>query len=161
MVLELRHGAMVRLEPGELSDFRAATNDLAAPRALAIALYLCSRADGVGRAPVDLMRMEIQRSLEGATPEDATAFCVASLCALPAASPPSLLALGASLFFTPLKAVVPAACRTLLAAANAPQRRALHRLGCAIGDGDLLGSLAASVRGTQTHPEHKGTPTTT
>lgn len=60
--------------------------------------------------------------------------------------PPCLLALAASLFLTPLKAVVPSACRALLqVATSASQRRALHSLGCAIGDAELLSSLAAEL----------------
>ena len=44
VVIELSHGALIRVAAGQLSDYRDAVSALQAPRALALALYICAQA---------------------------------------------------------------------------------------------------------------------
>ena len=104
------------------------------------------QAGGAHHAPIDLMRMESQAALAAASPREALVFAMECLSSLPTAAP-SMLALFASLFLQPLKATVPDACHALMAVADAPQQRVLHRLGCIVGEDAFLSSFAASVHG--------------
>ena len=74
---------------------------------------------GARRVPHELIRAEMQAVLEAMEPTAALTFTLRCLDVLPAGSPPSLLALVASLFLRPLKVVVPGAYRSLVAVADA------------------------------------------
>lgn len=142
LLLEISESVLIRVEAGALTDFRFAAHEMDATRAVAIGLYLCSQ--GVG-ARHELLRAEVHAVLDDAVPTSAITFTLRCLDVLPAGSPTSLLALVASLFLRPLKAVVPGAYRSLVAVADARQRPILHCLGSVLGEMDLLHSPLLSM----------------
>ena len=143
-LLELRHGEIVRLEQGTLADYTRAVGELDPTRAVAIALFLCSQARGGAQplggahAPLDSMRHALKTALTEHSSDEAIRFTLLCLDSLPLGAPPSLLALLATLFLSPMKLAVPGACRALAAAAEGRQIPLLHEIGSLLGETDLL-----------------------
>ena len=159
-VLELTHGAVVRIEAGRPADFAVAVRALDATRAVAIGAHLCAGAQGAAAAVIEPMRREVEAALAAVSQAEALRFTAACLDALPGGTPPSLLRLTAALFLSPLKAVLPAACRSLAAATTACQRPRLHHLGELLGEVELLMTTTwPHARGAMAHAKRATTQT--
>ena len=147
LVLELCDGLLIKMQAGTLSDMSSALHALEATRAVALALYLCSSGGGSQHAPLELIRSEVSAALAAAPSTSALAFSLGCVDALPAAKcPPALLRLVASLFLTPLKAVLPGAYRSLVAMADACQQPLLGHIGCMLGETELVSAGLPSSR---------------
>ena len=122
--------------------FEQAAARLDAVSAAALAVSLCVGAGSAALAPLALLGGFVQRALAGAEAEMAGAFVLSALSALPAEL---RAAVGGGVFLEPARAVLPDACRALLALADAAQRRMLHRLGGWLGQTELTRELAATL----------------
>jgi hypothetical protein len=119
-----------------------AAASLDAVMAAALAVSLCVGAGSAALAPLALLGGFVQRALAGAEAEVACAFVLGALSALPVEL---RAAVGGSVFLEPARAVLPDACRALLARADAAERRMLHRLGGRLGQTELTSELAATL----------------
>ena len=119
-----------------------AAASLDAVMAAALAVSLCVGAGSAALAPLALLGGFVQRALAGAEAEVACAFVLRALAALPEEL---RAAVGGSVFLEPARAVLPDACRALLARADAAERRMLHGLGGRLGQTELTSELAATL----------------
>ena len=142
LVLEVQGGSVVRLPRGGVEEFKQAAARLDAVSAAALAVSLCVGAGSAALAPLALLGGFVQRALAGAEAEVAGAFVLSALSTLPEEL---RAAVGGSAFLEPARAVLPDACRALLALADAAQRRMLHRLGGRLGQTELTSELAATL----------------
>lgn len=141
-VLEVDGGSFVRLLHGGIEEFKQAAARLDAVATAALAVSLCVSAGSAALAPLALLGGFVQRALAGAPAEVASAFVLVGLQALPVELQ---AAVGGSVLLEPAKAVMPDACRVLLAAADASQRRVLHLLGSKLGQTELTSEVATTL----------------
>ena len=137
MIFEAEHGVYMRVEAGGHATFRRATGDMDARHAAALVTGLCIQQGGVGHAPLELLRDQVQRVCSG-TDEQGARFVLKSTALLP---PVLQAAIGAPVFLAAYCAEQPDGWHKLIQLASDEERQALHRIGCELSLQPLVDDL--------------------